>query len=91
MPGDSHRDLKWETTLTDEVVDLVLLPVFVFAARYAEGKPPVRLLVNGQTGEVYGKVPLSAPKVALAVVLGFLLLGGVVLFFLLMAAAGGPL
>jgi DNA-directed RNA polymerase subunit RPC12/RpoP len=88
MPGDSHRDLRHRTTLRDEVIDLVLLPVWVFAARYDPEKPPVRLLVNGQTGEVQGKVPLSVPKVAAAGVLALLLLVGVVLIFLFLARGG---
>lgn len=87
MPGDSHRDLRYTTTLTDEVTDLVLLPVWVLAARYRPDKPPVRLLVNGQTGEVGGAVPISRLKVGLAV--GFVLLAGLLVFLLI--AAGGHL
>jgi DNA-directed RNA polymerase subunit RPC12/RpoP len=69
MPGDSHRSLTSSTHLKDEVNDLVLLPVWVFSARYAVDKPPVRILVNGQTGEVHGKVTLSAAKILAAVAL----------------------
>jgi DNA-directed RNA polymerase subunit RPC12/RpoP len=67
MPGDSYRDLNYRTTVRDEVIDLVLLPIWVFAARYAEDKPPVRILVNGQTGEVQGRVPLSKIKITVAI------------------------
>jgi len=67
MPGDSYRDLNYRTTVRDEVIDLVLLPIWVFAARYAEDKPPVRILVNGQTGEVQGRVPLSKMKITVAI------------------------
>jgi len=66
MPGDSHRGLRYETSLSDQVIDLVLLPIWVFAARYAEDRPPVRIVVNGQTGEAYGEVPLSWIKITLA-------------------------
>jgi hypothetical protein len=79
MPGDSHDDLSHRTALRDEHIDLVLLPVWVFAARYDPSQPPVRLLVNGQSGEIHGKVPLSAPRVALAVVLGLLVVTAIVL------------
>ena len=79
MPGDSHDDLSHRTELRDEHIDLVLLPVWVFAARYDPAKPPVRLVVNGQSGEIHGKVPLSAPRVVLAVVLGVLVLAAIVL------------
>jgi hypothetical protein len=51
-----------------------LLPVWVFAIRYDERKPPIRILVNGQTGKVGGKIPTSWAKVLkiAAAVLGFL-------------------
>jgi hypothetical protein len=63
MPGDSHRKLRGDTTLRDESVDLTLVPVWVFALRYHDEKPPARLLVNGQTGEVAGDTPLSWVKI----------------------------
>jgi hypothetical protein len=42
-------------------VRLVLLPVWIAAFRTPKG--PLRLMVNGQTGEVVGRVPRSAAKV----------------------------
>jgi hypothetical protein len=63
LPGDSHLDLRRSTTLNDESLDLALLPVWVFAIRYDERKPPIRILVNGQTGKVGGKIPTSWAKV----------------------------
>lgn len=83
MPGDRTRALDFETSLSQEALGLVLLPVWVSAVRYDAERPPMRVLVNGQTGEVVGKVPLSALKIALAVLAllavlagGWLLLGG---------------
>jgi hypothetical protein len=73
MPGDSHRELQHESRLEWEALDVCLLPVWVLAVRYAEGAPPLRVLVNGQTGEVYGKAPISVWKVV-AVVVGVLVL-----------------
>ena len=67
MPGDSHRALAYSTTLDQEDARIVLLPVWVLPVRYREDKPPVRLLVNGQTGKIHGKRPLSAVKVTLLV------------------------
>ena len=64
MPGDSCSDLRFHTELSDESIDLTLVPVWVFALRYRDDRPPVRLLVNGQTGEVAGSTPLSWLKVA---------------------------
>ena len=67
LPGDSSRLTGFETRFRDEVTDLLLLPVWSFALRYHEEKPPVRILVNGQTGKTTGKVPLSAVKITLFV------------------------
>ena len=85
MPGDSHRGLEYTTLLEDEVIDLVLLPLWSFAASYHEDRKPVRILVNGQTGEVCGKVPLSAIKILLFALLCLLLVGLIVFI----VAAGG--
>lgn len=68
MPGDSHRDVRHDTRLEAESLDVCLVPVWVLAARYAPDKPPLRVVVNGQSGEVYGKVPISWVKVLLTVV-----------------------
>jgi len=74
MPGDSVHGLDHESELGDESAELTLLPVWVFAMRYAADKPPVRVLVNGQTGKVWGEVAISWAKIGLiaAVVLGLL-------------------
>ena len=65
MPGDSCGGLQDHTVLGKESIDLVLLPVWVFAIRYREDRPPIRLLVNGQTGKAWGKIPVSWTKVAI--------------------------
>lgn len=74
MPGDSVLGLDHRTEFENESSDLTLLPMWVFAVRYAPDKAPVRLLVNGQTGQVSGKVPTSWLKVGLiaAVLFGLL-------------------
>jgi DNA-directed RNA polymerase subunit RPC12/RpoP len=76
LPGDRQRGLRHATRLQDEVTDLTLLPLWVFAARWADDQPPMRVLVNGQTGEVWGRVPLSWAKITLAVLLGLAIVGG---------------
>ena len=70
MPGDSHRGLRSSTELTDEEMDLVLLPVWVCAIRWRKDRPPIRLLVNGQTGKAAGKIPVSWAKVSAAIGIG---------------------
>jgi len=67
MPGDSYSDLAYRTTVAWESLDPVLVPVWVFAVRYRQNKPPLRVLINGQTGAIAGKVPLSLPKLVLAI------------------------
>ena len=64
MPGDSFRSLKRHTMLRRESADLVLVPVWVFALRHHPNKPPVRFVVNGQTGKVTGTAPVSWAKIA---------------------------
>jgi hypothetical protein len=77
LPGDSVRDLRHHVELVDESVDLTLVPLWVFAIRYHPEKPPIRVLVNGQTGRVFGRVPLSWAKVGL-IAAGILALIGLV-------------
>jgi hypothetical protein len=68
MPGDSYSDLSWRTNVAWESIDPILVPVWVFAVRYREQKEPLRVVINGQTGKVAGRVPLSAWKVTLGVI-----------------------
>lgn len=74
LPGDTLRALKHHTRFKTESLDLTLLPLWVFAIRYRPGKPPVRFVVNGQTGKVHGSAPVSWVKVTVvaAAVLGLL-------------------
>lgn len=85
MPGDSHRDLQYSTRFHQESLVVCLLPVWVLALRHDPKSPPLRFLVNGQTGKVYGRVPVSWVKVLIAVVLALLVLGGL---FLLLSSHG---
>jgi hypothetical protein len=55
---------------------LVLLPVWVFALRFSADKDPIRILINGQNGQVGGRLPTSWAKI-----------GGAILFSLLALAA----
>jgi hypothetical protein len=68
MPGDGHSDLAWRTSVTWESLAPVLVPVWVLAVRYRDDRRPLRVVINGQTGAIAGKVPLAWWKVALAVV-----------------------
>lgn len=74
MPGDSHRELQYQTTVQWETLDPVLVPVWVLAVRYRLDKPVLRVLVNGQTGRAAGNAPLSPWKIGVAVALGVIAL-----------------
>lgn len=65
LPGDTHGSLETETRSETLGVELVLLPVWI--AVFRSGEHVVRLLVNGQTGEVVGSVPWSRAKIAILV------------------------
>jgi len=67
MPGDSHHNLQYRTRLEHETADLVHVPVWVLAVRHDPKKPLIRVLVNGQSGRVLGKAPLSWIKITLTV------------------------
>lgn len=69
MPGDSHRDLRYQTTFRHEHGALVLLPVWVLAVKYDPEEPPVRMVLNGQTGALTGTPPRSWIKIVGAVLL----------------------
>lgn len=85
MPGDSHRGLTHQTTLEHETASLLHVPVWVLAARHDPKKPPVRIVVNGQTGLVHGKAPLSWLRILVAVVVAL----AVVAVVVLLARRGG--
>lgn len=72
LPGDRAEDVRNDTSLAIERVELALLPVWI--ATFRRGGKPFRLLVNGQTAEVVGVAPRSPWKVGCLVAL---LLGAV--------------
>lgn len=77
VPGDTQRDLQVRTGLSGRRYRLALLPVWVAAYRF-RGKA-FRFLVNGQTGEVRGRAPLSWVKIGLLVLAVAAVVAGVVL------------
>ncbi len=79
MPGDKHKNMHHQTQLANEHIELVLLPLWVFSARYHADKPPVRLVVNGQTGQIGGEVPYSWIKIGIAILLAMCVIGGIIL------------
>jgi len=78
MPGDTHTGLTHATRLESESAALMLVPVWILAARHDPRRPPVRILVNSQSGEVFGVAPLSALRIVVAVVAVVALIAAVV-------------
>ncbi len=78
LPGDTHRNLETRTLAELDEPRLVLLPVWIAVLSTAKG--PVRLMVNGQTGEVVSdRMPVSWEKVAALVALFLLVVGAIAL------------
>lgn len=73
--GDRQRIDSLRTEVRDVTFKHVLLPVWLAAYKY-RGKT-YRFVVNGQSGRVQGERPYSAWKIAIAVLMGLIVLGGV--------------
>lgn len=87
LPGDDHKELSCKTTLKHEVMDPVLIPVWLFSIPVGAQKNAV-VYVNGQTGACFGDIPAS-PWAVFWGIMGFvvfmlavgLLIYGVVLWW----------
>lgn len=73
--GDEQRILTFSARYDRITFKHVLLPVWLAAYRWRN--QPYRVTINGQTGAVAGERPYAAWKIAVAVVLALLALGGV--------------
>ena len=77
LPGDEARGLKVATELHRISGSLVLLPIWLVTYRYRD--KPYRFLMNGQTGKLTGKGPLSWPRIV-AAALGAVALAALIFF-----------
>ena len=75
VPGDTYRNLRIHPVFSGETFKHILVPVWLLA--YTYGRKTYQVLVNGSTGRIAGKYPLSAWRV-LAVIVGVLIAVGVV-------------
>lgn len=82
LPGDEVRNVRNTTELSGLAVRTALLPAWIATFRHRGGT--LRLLVNGQTGEVVGKVPVSRAKVAVAILVPLALIAIAVVIALVM-------
>ncbi len=74
--GDEQRIHHIDTTYSQVMFKLILLPIWIATFMYA-GKQ-WQVMVNANTGEVVGERPYSVPKIIAAVVVGLVVAGGVV-------------
>ena len=73
VPGDTHRDLRVSTQLSNLTYKHVLLPVWLASYRY--NNKAYQFMINGQSGKVQGEKPISWIKVAIAVVIVLVIVG----------------
>lgn len=64
--ADRVRNLHFNTRYTDITYKYLLLPVWISSYKYKD--KVYQFMVNGQTGKVSGKTPISIPKVIITVV-----------------------
>ncbi len=74
--GDHQRIHSVDTRYFEITFKHILLPVWISAYRYRE--KTYRFMVNARSGEVCGERPWSGWKIALAVMMGLILIGVIV-------------
>jgi ribosomal protein S27E len=65
VPGDTQRNLQVEADYSAQTFKHILVPVWVLA--YTYGSQNFQVVINGYTGTIAGKHPLSWIKITLAV------------------------
>ncbi len=71
VPGDTQRALRVDADFSDQTFKHILVPVWLLT--YTYGRKTYQVVINGYTGTIAGKYPLSWVKITLAVLLGLLL------------------
>lgn len=66
VPGDTHRDLDVNADFSAQTFKHILVPVWLVSYDY--GAQSYQIVVNGYTGALAGKHPLSWIKIALLVI-----------------------
>lgn len=67
VPGDTHRDLQIYPDYSGQTFKHILVPVWLLT--YTYGSRNFMVVINGYTGTIAGKYPVSGLKVFLVVVL----------------------
>lgn len=66
VPGDTQRNLQVSAMFSGETFKHVLLPIWLLTYQY--GRKTYQVVVNGYTGKIAGKYPISWVKVTLIVI-----------------------
>ena len=66
IPGDTHRNLVIHPTFSGQTFKHILVPIWLLI--YVFRSKSYQVLVNGSTGKIAGKYPLSAWKIFFVVV-----------------------
>lgn len=64
--ADRTRNISLNTSFTNKTYKYLLLPIWVSNFKYND--KVYQFMVNGQTGKISGKTPISIPKVVLTVI-----------------------
>ncbi len=80
VPGDTHRDLQVQADFSGQTFKHVLVPVWLIS--YTYGSTVYQVVINGYTGAIAGKHPLSWIKIAL------LVLTILIVLLIILAASG---
>ena len=64
--ADDTRNIQLDTDFRDIAYKYLLLPIWVSNFKYND--KVYQFMVNGQTGKVAGKTPLSIPKIVITVI-----------------------
>lgn len=76
IPGDTHRNLRVNAVYSKQSFKHVLVPVWVLG--YTYGSKVYQVVINGYTGAIAGKYPLSWIKVMLVVIAVLAVVGVIV-------------
>jgi DNA-directed RNA polymerase subunit RPC12/RpoP len=77
VPGDTHRSLTVQAEFSAQTFKHILAPVWLLT--YDFGGSTYHVVVNGATGRIAGKYPLSWIKIALVVALALIAIAAIVL------------
>jgi hypothetical protein len=84
VPGDTQRNLAVETSYSGQTFKHILVPVWLI--NYTYGAQVYQVVINGYTGTIAGKHPLSWVKITLAVLAALL---AILLVFAFSQGGGG--